>query len=537
MSLPTSTAAGPSGVKPTDVQGEPKGSSVSTLSLEQNIKDVLASHFAKGVFDGSDIQYVQVDRLDNIVSKISEKIQDGLPHRISPARYDELSQEVANLKLQLARAAKTSATLETMKALLQKDLAAAREALTASQEQSRAEIATIEKSKAAAIAALTEFRMKADDLKRKISAAKTSKDTELESKLSEERKANAETINRLNDVLQAHNTDVKMSRERVTRLETQVLELSTELNLVKSKSFAADSHSGNLPLSFAEAAKKAGTESVNLTNLAWKALRNTSKGDLEKAKNAPDGDVKDQFFWIKATIDHSKHAIFRPYKIVLDGVLDDIKHLAYESRKQFLPLGNAILDSLSPTGSVMTEKEFEEILSKVDTTKLLLAKQYRRPGLKYLSDVTKLTPEQIEEFYGRKPSVVSKGKQPTAETVYSDSEDDAPKAGTFSWNNKKTSNPLPARKPVKITEPELTKVDPIPEVDSDTTAPKTPPKKKSWYKRAKAWFSTSRKGMRRSVQNALINSQVRLERYYSLATGGFFKRMLLIPYSWWISIF
>jgi len=493
-----------------------KSSSIisESMSLRNKILQYLADTFESGVIDDDDIAFIHLDKTSALVDELLKFVQDG-SHSVTLKQYDEVVRELAAAKLKITQDATTVKALNNSSALLSKDLAAAQANLSAINKQKDVAIKAHEQDKAKLITELATLREVSTDLKKQISAAKTNKDAETASELAKLKASNSGSIGRLNDLLQAKNTDIKEERSKAKRYEQQVVALSVELNNSRSRLDQKLNGKKPVPATFAEAATAMGTSSVDLVNTAWRSLRSTSVSYLKNIADGEQDDAKNKLFWVNKALSASKHAVFRPYKVVLDGVYDDVVNLSYSSRKAFLPFIDAVLDSLSATGKPLTEVEMLEMLKKINPDKLILSKAKRKPGVKTLSD-----------------AMASSSKNKDASS--SDSEPDI--GVGFRKLNKSRKRPLRNIDPISLdpSDGESSKGEDIPEPSKGDGNSKS---SGSYYQQAKSWFRSARTSMRSSLKKSLAKSSDRLKTYYGLVTGSFLQRCFAVPYSWWISFF
>lgn len=551
--MSSTTPTKPSGSPRPKVDSSPSKSVISaSQELASQITKMLQENSKPAVTGGVDIVYIAVNDLDELSDKLEALISDGKPHTISVKDYSDLSQQVAALKLDLVNSGNTVSDLTKSKALLEKDLKKAQENLANADKSRDLAISSLELSKNSIKVAIAEKRAIQDDLNAKILASKAQKDFELTSRMSALKEENASELSRLNNLAQGLNADIRAEREKVVRLEKATLALTVSLNMQHAKLQRAVAREAPVK-TLAQIAAEAGTAAVNLVNSAYSNLRDTSREDLQKAKASDPDDVKNKVFWLKAAVDHSKHAIYNPYRVVLGGVLDDLKHIAYQSRLPFLKFADGVLESLSATGRPLTIEEMTALLNEVDPAAVLLTKEMRKPGMKTLLDFIK---KKSTDSANEKPESSAKGKERASE------------ADTFLSINSKRTKPLILKKkkgaeyeiPKKSRKAsvesvadysdansDLNEIDPIPEPDDsgkgrgrsnfDDDPSDHIGTEDSLYSLAKSWFKKKRFSFRKRVVSSLKKSKARLVTFYRLSTGNFFQRMLSVPYSWLIMVF
>jgi len=265
--------------------------------------------------------------------------------------------------------------------------------------------------------------------------------------------------------------------------------------------------------------------------------------------------------WIAKCIRFSKHAALKPYQLVFSGVEDDMRRLGYKSRMSFLPFVCLVEESLGPGGSPLTEEELTAEMSKVDTSKLVLASGFRKFGFRTLTglhkagfslddcpvkdgviDFTKLEKatekDDDSDLHVVDPaemsdatSIKSKGKGPAADANRTpvDMKHGPTKPQYFRiFDRFFPAKGKRGKNDLKYELPTWTDLE-------EPSDPEAPPK--SVYQKAKGWLKSSRTTLRKALKRSLRRSKTRLVRYYSLTQGSLFHRLAAIPYGWWISLF
>lgn len=494
------------------------GGSVASesVSLAKQIRELISESTEQGVIDDQDVFYGRLADSGKLIKDLS-LLASNANHSVTVAQYTALQQELAQAKLTLAQNADSMKSLNTVTAILKKDLSGAQETLKLTRLEESKKIKHIESEKVQLIEQLANLRAQSTDLAKQMSQARTSKDSESLSELKALKKANADSITRLNNTLQGKNTDIKSEKDKVSRLEKQVVALSAELNIAQNKIDNGEGPSTGPPKTFAEAAISLGSSGVNLVNIAWKSLSAPSRSSLEMAKEGTDSDTKNKLFWINKAVNQSRHSVYKPYKILLGGLLDDVAHMTYNARQAFNPFVNVVLESLSPGGKPLTEAEMLDILNSVEMAKLKLAKPHRKPNVKTFG----------EFLESQKNGTVSeKGKEAVGSP---------PKISKSEFRkfNESRQQPLRSVSPSPIEE------DDMPPTAEANSEPSTEKKDKplSAYEKAKLWFKNARLRMRASLKRELTKSNKRLEKYYTLCTGNVFQRIASVPYSWYITWF
>jgi predicted nucleic acid-binding Zn-ribbon protein len=484
------------GVSPAGISTSPESVVTRSQELYDKIKSFIESETVESVDDGDRINFIYAEDIDKFVRELEAVVLDGKPHSVPLAHVQMLQSEVATLKLHMAQSAKTDADIAAAKAILQKDLREAHDKMKEVRENCDAVVASLNEDKATLVNQLSALRTQSADLKAQLAEAKRNADMESVAIIRDAKQSNSAEINRLNNLLQSKNGDISQERQRVSRLEQQILALTVELNTTKAKQSIMEAKSGDSSKSFAAIAARGANATYNLVNDAYRFLRHKSLLDLSKVQTADPDDVKSQVFWLKAAVDHSRHAVYGPYRKVLGGLLDDIKLLNHSSRIAFKPFVDMVHYSLSPQGKPLSEAELVDALSSIRYENLVLHKGIRKPGMKTFA-------EFLEQ------GAPSSHKGPLTEV------DPEPVEVVFDADLE-----LPESH-------EKTTLTPSDSGDEDEV---------SYYVKVRTWFNERRETMRSRLASKLAKSKSRLHRYYKLATGGLFKRLLSIPYSWWVVI-
>jgi phage shock protein A len=374
--------------------------------------------------------------------------------------------------------------------MLEGDLDTARKELAKAQSELRENIKSIEEAKQPLVAELDRQRRLSNELKASIGQAKSAKEVETEERLKAEKEKNSQLIQSLNNQLQSANSAIADEKKRVRKFEEQVLKLSNDLNVERARAAKAPVSATN-PQSFAEAASAAGSANVNLVNTAYKHLSKRAKEILHQERHeVPSEDVRDRTFRLVGALNTCTSAVYKPYKLVLGGLYDDLKVMSWEARLKFLPLINAIDESLTPAGHPLTEDEINAKLDGTDREKLLLAPRLRKPGFKTFADYTRVEEENRAK---------SKGKE-KLQTI-------AP-------------NPMDEKEFPGIGP------DDLPEPDEDD----------SLYKKARRWLKNHKRGLNARLREKLARSKERTIRLYKLVHGNFFQRAFSHIYKWWCTL-
>lgn len=330
--------------------------------------------------------------------------------------------------------------------------------------------------------------------------------------LADKRRLSVE-IQNLNNSLQSVNSDKKAVQDKVKRFERQVLELTVQLNAEKSRAAIQSNSPGT---SFAEVAKKQGNGLVNLVNPVWTNLPKLAKARFDKIKEDPTSDERNTVFWLKAALDATHHAVYKPYKLVFDGLAEDLSLYTVPSRKAFDQFLVAVRDSFLPTGQPLSHKDLNDMLSRVDVKDLRMNKHYRERGFKTLAqllahNLAPAAPDASDFPYRLVDGkvILDKGKQKAM----------SPPSSAHSSVSELSLRPLSPPSP--FTGPVQPSID-------DT------PKEPSLWRKAKAWLKGKFGNMNARIRRSLKDKPNRLITYFKLANGNLFQRLALVPYSWFI---
>lgn len=484
------------GVSPAGISTSPDSVVTRSQELYDKIKSFIESETVESVDDGDRINFIYAEDIDKFVKELENVVLDGKPHSVPLAHVQMLQSEVATLKLHMAQAAKTDTDIAAAKAVLQKDLKEAHERMREVRDNCDKIVASLNEDKATLVNQLSALRSQSADLKGQLAEAKRNADMDSVAIIRDAKQSNSSEINRLNNLLQSKNGDISQEKQRVSRLEQQILALTVELNTTRAKQSILEAKSGDSSKSFAAIAARGANSTYNLINDAYRFLRHKSLIDLSKVQTMDPDDVKSQVFWLKAAVDHSKHAVYAPYRRVLGGLLDDVKLLNHSSRIAFKPFVDMVHYSLSPQGKPLSEDELVKALSSIRYENLVLHKGIRKPGMKTFA-------EYLEKGGPSSSKEPLREVDPTPIEVIFDTDFDLPET-----HEKTTLTPSDSGEEDEV----------------------------SYYVKVRTWFNERRETMRSRLADKLARSKSRLHRYYKLATGGLFKRLLSIPYSWWIVI-
>lgn len=512
----------PPGSYPAEPSIAPPPSVVSTsVAVKHQVDEILASaNMVAATFKGKPSLVVFKEDWVLVEEKL-RSLQQQTGTTVPASELAELQRELSELRLKANAFKDENERIAYSQQALKDSLKIAESKLQAAHSEAEHTTASLEKSQADLKVAMASAQASKKELEKTISTARKSGDAEGLDKLLDEKRRMSQDINSLNSNLQVLNTEKKSVQDRLKRYELQVLELTNELNLEKSRQAIA---SGKPGTSFAAKAKAMGTESVRLFNVAHTNLSSLAKERFEKVASNPVEDEKNTVFWIKAALDATKHSVYKPYKLVFHGLADDLKIMTHSSRKLFDPFLIAVRDSLLPTGQPLTLDEMSEMLSAIPPESIKLSKEYRDKGFKTLADL----PENPES--GHFPHASDLPFRNVAGKT------------TFAKEASKKAKPQPPPSPLKkkqtrkeAEEEALLETDPIPEPDDGESSGDDTPI--SLWLRMRQWFLVQFDNMNSRVRNSLRKKPSRLARYYKLATGGFFHKICLVPYSWYIWAF
>lgn len=439
----------------------------------------------------------------------------------------KLQRELSELRLKANDFEDQNERLQYAERHLNKALENAEQNLAAAKDQARSAIAELDKISTQYKTQLKQAQAEKKEFQKAHQIAVQQGMSDDAEKLKTDKHRLSLEVTNLNNSLQQVNADKKQQSAIVKRFETQLVELTNELNLERTKHSITSGAKGT---SFAERAKAMGSASVKLYNIAHTNLSKLALSRFEKIKDNPTEDRKNTAFWLKATFDATQHAVYKPYKVVFSGVVDDLKDMSTSSRRYFDPLLLAVRDSLLPTGRPLSLDELNSYLNDIPIHQIYLSSEYRAKGYKTLGQLIDsgenlgCTPPRDLPYRMTNGKLSFKGKEPILREV-----DPKPISPTLSEQAVFEEDPLNADLP------------PLPpsedgsESDDGSGDPEDDPV--SYYVRVRQWLHSCFNDINDRVRNSLRRRPGRLTRYYKLANGNWFKQACLIPYSWYIWAF
>jgi hypothetical protein len=474
----------------------------TSVAVKNDLLDIIAeAEFTSCVFKNTPSLVVSKDKWRECEARLAAVSAEGNT-TISTTELAELQRELSLLRLkandfdsQQERFEYASRELEKALELAKAQAATARKEGQAEKEKLESLIIKFKTDLANASAAKKEYE---EALRLAKSEARAS-DVE---KLSDDKRRLSVEITNLNNSLQTINSEKSAHEQKVARFEKQVLELTNELNLERSKNAIFNARKGD---TFADKAAALPGRSMSVVNAAYTNLSEVARKRLKNVLNNPVEDEKNTIYWFKAALDATRHAVYRPYKRVFGGMHKDMLAMTEASRKKFDPFIIAVRDSLLPTGQPLTEEELNNMLANIPISEIRLNKNYRSKGYNTLQEL------------------LDAGHQPTD---YSAS--DIPfkvVEGKAVLRGQKAPSVSPS-------EEEVDEMDPLaPTTPSDEDDPV------SYWLAMRNWFLVKFDQLNKRVRNSLRKRPDRLARYYKLAKGNLFQRVLLVPYNWYIWAF
>jgi len=504
------------------VEKSPSVASTS-IAVRDEVKSILEeSHMVSCTFKGEPAWAINKDKWKVVEAKLI-KLQERQGNSVPVSEIAELQRELASLRLKANDFKSQNERLEYAQQNLTKALnhAKANEAkVRVEAEESLALLSGTQKELRATLASVAASKKEYEVAIRE--AKKEGKTDDVEILTSDRRKLSAD-LSDLNNSLQQVNSDKKSIQDKLKRFEKQVLDLTIELNAEKSRN---EIQSGKPGTSFAEKAKGAKQSTINLYNTAYSNLSSLAKSRFEKIKDVPTEDEKNTVFWLKAAFDATKHEVYRPYKIVFDGLGDDLKAYTAPSRKAFDKFLVAVRDSLLPMGQPLSMDDMNDLLGDIQISNLKLNSSFRAKGFKTLKDLNdhgltigapdasdidfKLVNGKLEPL-AKSSSEKRKGKQKALESEGSQDE--------------KLEIHEPPYQPEGTDSP--SDVDASPDDDDPI----------SYWVKVRRWLHLKFDSMNKRIRESLRSKPKRLERYFKLSTGNIFQRFCLVPYSWFIWVF
>nr|UYL95321.1 MAG: 59 kDa protein [Zhangzhou Fusar tick virus 1] len=505
----------PPGSYPESTKVDSPPSVVSTsVQVKNEVKSILdEAKFAPVSYQGNSCWVIPKDNWKIVEAKLL-KLQGDTGTTVPVSELAELQRELAMLRLQANDFKTQNERMQYAEKTLTEALARAKKNEELAKQEASVTIQKLAATQIELKASLREAQSNKKDYEAAIANAKKAGEAEVVEKLSGDKRRLSEDITSLNNMLQQVNADRKAEHDKLKRFELQVIELNNELQLERSKHAIASNEPGT---SFAEKAKAMGTAPVKLFNSAASNLPQSALKRLSHVMDDPLSDEKNTLFWFKAALDSTKHAVYRPYKVVINGLVEDIKCFSPESRKCFDPFILKVRDSLLPTGQPLNEEDLNEPLQQVNQSDLRLNKAYQKKGFKTLSDLRDFglslgKPDASDLDYilhkGKltRISGTSKGKGPIRMVDHEQEGD----------NGSDCSEPAP--------------------LTPDDLDESVPSARELWNK-AKDWFLLKFEYLRPRVRRSLWTKPKRLMTYFKLANGNMFQRMLAVPYTWFIYVF
>ncbi|WAK72332.1 MAG: 59 kDa protein [Fusariviridae sp.] len=486
---------------------QPPSVASTSVQVKDEINSILKdANFMPVTYKGDSCWVVPKARWEEAEKRLADVVaRDSTT--VPTAELAELQRELSMLRLKLNNFESENERYQFAESRLKDALSLAKQNEEKAKIDAQKALTELSTATTALKSSLASAAMMKKDYETALRNAKQSGTPEDVSKLQEDKKRLSDEITHLNNSLQQVNSDKKAVNDRLKRFERQSLELTNELNVERSRHAIANPAPGQ---TFAEKAKAVGSGSVNMVNAAYTNLSSVARTRFNKIADNPTEDEKNTIFWLKATFDASKHAVYQPYKRIFGGLGDDIKHMSNKSRKLFDPFLIAVRDSLLPSGRPLTFEEMTLMLGSFDSAEIELNSIFKRKGYKTLADLNDAG-FSLSDDPANLPNKGSKGKNKVEVSL-----DD---------------NLLPPLKHIEPKPDETLSIAPSDDSSNSSDG------ELSYWLRVRMWFNSVFDTLNDRVKRALSSNPNRLKRYFRLSTGNIFQRFLLVPYSWYLWAF
>lgn len=361
-----------------------KGPLSISVTLREQAEELLNKYSRAASIRNEPIRVLDRESFSKLSAQIEGLLASDRTHSLTPIELSELNSELAQARLQLGIFKDKAEKAEFAKRTLEVNLVKHKELLAEEQARRAASTAKNLIQGEDAKKRLSELQKENGKLKVAIASAKRDGNMVEEMSLSEQRSANAAKIVDLTNLLQQANKVESDNRKELKRYHDQLMALTNELNLAK-----AEAGSKWKKMSFAEVASATGSAGVHLTSKISQSFNAKARAMLAKAKESPPDDVKNRAFWINAALDNCQYAILKPYKMLLGGLLDDLKAIEFASRKPFQPTVDTILSVLLGNTAHLDMKQLEAQLGDIDPSLVKMNPVYRNSGIVTMADYIK----------------------------------------------------------------------------------------------------------------------------------------------------
>jgi len=365
--------------KPGKSSGSPK-SVKSELSVsvdtQKQVEALLLANSRSAALKGQPIQIIDKEAFDELAEKLAKLIDSRSVHSVSPVELSTLNAELAQARLQLGLFKNEADKASFVKKTLEVDVSRLKAQIAAEAKLRNEQVAASREREDAAKLELARLKNESGNLKKQISAARSSKDDSLMISLQAQKLENSDKITQINNLLQEINGLKTDNKKAIQKYQDQLLALTTELNFEKAK---AESLGGN-QTTMGKIAKAAGGGAVDLFSSISRNLSALSKISLSHATEGDEKDVKNKVHWIVKSLNQTSHVVLKPYKLLFEGLLSDIKALDYHSRLQFLPIVDRMIRTLQGKEN-LSAAEIEKLLDEIDPSKLKMSHALRAMGI------------------------------------------------------------------------------------------------------------------------------------------------------------
>lgn len=370
--------------RPSSSKSEKSTLSVS-VSTKQQVEELVAKFSRNGTLKGEPIKILDRGDFDKIVSQVTDLIESKVHHTVSPVELSTLNAELAHLRLQLNLFEDKTKRAEFAEKTLAVDVQRFKSQIALEAKERAAQVAASQDREQGYKEMLAKLRKESTSLKQQIGQAKTAKNGELLSELSVLKQNNGQKITEINNLLQEINKLKAENKAAISKYQHQLLALTTELNFERAKVAA----SGPEGPTFASLAAASGKAAVNLYSRVSSVLSRKSQEALKVATSSDPEDIKNKAHWIVRTLDGTKHAMLVPYKLLFEGIYDDLRALDYKSRQAFQPLVDRMIRVLQGKEDLSVE-EVEQMLDSLDTNKFKMSHKIRAKGIETWADYVRL---------------------------------------------------------------------------------------------------------------------------------------------------
>lgn len=354
-----------------------------SVDMKRRIAEILEQHARKGILKGESVVMYDNEDFRDVVSTLHKVMEDGRRHTITPIELSTLNAELASLRLKLNLFESDKEKSAFVKHTLENDIVRMRKQIKEDATARATEIAEHLIKQEETKKQLDVLKNESGRLRKALAEARARKDEVAINEAIVAKDENSSKITSLNNALQEVNSLKESHKAARNRYEAQLLSLTNELNFLKSRENVGDPEGG----AWSKVAAKAGNAPVNLYTTISKSLSSRSKALLSRIDQGKPDDYKNKVFWVHAALSMSQSAVLKGYKLFFDGLLEDMRAIEFESRKAFGPVVDAVISAMR--GEVdLTQHEFDALLDRVDTTKIRMAKPYRKKGIMTLADFT-----------------------------------------------------------------------------------------------------------------------------------------------------